>query len=240
MGMIVQSQKMDVIADNIANVNTTGHKRDATAARSFSDELMRRLDDLDYEVLVGPSSHGVYMDEVHTDFSGGGLHKTGAPLDLAISGGGFFTVSVNGTEMYTRDGSFTLSADGTLITKDGAAVLGTGGPIQLPLGVISVYPDGRVYVNGVYADTLQMTDFTDRRALRKAQDNLYALAPSAGDSAVPFQGEIHPGFLEASNVSAVKEMVDMIQASRAYEANQRMIVAHDAAMGRIANDIGKK
>ncbi|MCL2351556.1 MAG: flagellar basal-body rod protein FlgF [Firmicutes bacterium] len=255
LGMTTEMQRMDVIANNIANVNTTGYKRDLAVTRSFAEELTQRLGEAEPEayritsfILAGTSpvgrwSPGLFVDDVYTDFSDGSPQKTGAPLDLAISGGGFFRVSAtdaggNTREMYTRDGAFALSADGVLVTSEGYAVAGRNGAITIPPGNITVDASGGIYSNGVYVDTLYMADFEDYHTLRKTGDNL---CEATGDSApAAFGGAVSQGFLEASNVNSVREMVDMIAASRAYEANSRLVSLHDTELGRAVNDIARK
>jgi flagellar basal-body rod protein FlgG len=197
-----------------------------------------------HDVPIGKVSQGVFVDEIYTDFSGGGLKQTGAPLDLGISGDGFFCVMTTDAqgqalEMYTRDGSFTLGGDGALMTMEGNYVSGGGGIIRIPPGHITISEEGRVYSNGEYVDTLKMVDFDDKhRLLRKTKDNLYAATDENGR--VPFTGRVNEGFLENSNVSSVREMVEMIAVARAYETNQRIITIHDTTMNHIVNDIARK
>jgi flagellar basal-body rod protein FlgG len=258
LGMITQMHKMDVTANNIANVNTTGYKRDSVVSRTFSEVLMRRVNEPQESTAsatgaisatdtisanVGGLSQGVAVDDVYTDFAAGSFVNTASQLDMAIIGDGFFSVAVTGAdgnqmEMYTRDGAFTLSPNGTLVTAEGFPVLGLGGEINLPAGSVSIQEDGSVYVNGIFADTLKMTNFEDSHFLRKQQNNLYTANTSA--KTVAFQGEVREGALENSNVNPVLEMTSMIQLSRAYEANQRMITIHDSMMAHAVNDLAKR
>jgi flagellar basal-body rod protein FlgG len=233
---------MDVVTDNIANVDTTGHKRDQVVSQSFTEELMKRLHDPGMRMFkdypVGQVSQGVFVDDIYTDFSPGTFRQTNGTLDLAMDGQGFFCVDVNGTEMYTRDGSFTTLPDGTLVTSDGGHVKGQNGDILLPNGYIVIDENARVFVNGQYIDTLQMTDFSDKHTLRKTKDNYYTV--TAESEKVPYAGRVEQGYLENSNVSSVKEMVEMITLSRAYETNARMISVHDQTLARAVSDIGRR
>lgn len=247
LGMRTQMQKMDVVANNIANVNTTGYKKDMVVSRAFTEELMKRLDDpgesFRHDVPVGKVSQGVFVDDVYTNFTNGSLYVTGGSLDLGITGSGFFAVNVqdnngNATEMYTRDGAFTLASDGTLMTKEGNRVVGTSGDIVIPNGTIDIDAAGTVTANGVYVDTIKMTDFDDLHTLRKYGDNLYTT--TAESTATAFQGALEQGVLENSNVNTVKEMVDIITVSRSYETNQRLILVHDTVMNRSVNDIARR
>ncbi|MCL2707810.1 MAG: flagellar basal-body rod protein FlgF [Defluviitaleaceae bacterium] len=242
LGMITQMNRMDVVANNIANVDTTGYKRDQVVSQSFSEELMRRLNDpvtrMFKDYPIGTVSQGVYVNDIYTDHSAGSFRQTGSSLDLALKGQGFFSVTVNGEELYTRDGSFTLASNGALVTKDGGWVQGAGGDVILPNGPVVIDEAGRIFVNGIYIDTLKLTDFSDKHTLRKEKDNYYRV--TAESQFAPFEGSVTQGFLENSNVSSVREMVEMIALSRAYETNSRMITVHDAIMARAVSEIGRR
>ena len=247
LGMTTMMRQMDVIADNLANVNTTGFKKDRVATRAFTEELLVRLGDSGdapfTSVPMGRISQGVFIDDIYTDHTGGGLRKTAAPLDLAISGRGFFCVAPADnesldTEMYTRDGAFTLSSDGLLLTKEGNPVLGLNGMIRIPPGNITVSNDGSIFSNDEFIDRLRMIDFADTHELRKGENNLFRATVRAEQ--VDFTGRITSGYLEASNVNSVRELTNMISTQRAFEANQRMITAHDTILNRVSNDLGRK
>jgi flagellar basal-body rod protein FlgG len=247
LGMMTQMRRMDIVADNLANVNTTGFKKDRAAVRSFTEELLKRLDDPGdqpyHDVPMGRISQGVFIDDIYTVHESGALKRTEGPLDVAVSGNGFFCVEAvdetgQETVMYTRDGSFSLDASGNLITKEGNRVLGEGGAITVPPGDVTVSEEGRIYSNGAYADTLRMVAFEDTHQLRKHGDNLFYAVEGAAQE--DYNGKILQGFLEASNVNPVREMTDMIAISRAYDANQRMIVSHDTILNRTVNDIARK
>ena len=247
LGMITMMRKMNVTADNIANANTTGFKKDRVATKSFTEELLKRLNDPGdqpyYDVPIGRISQGVYIDDIYTDFTGGGFRKTSAPLDLAISGNGFFCISAADrtgqvSELYTRDGSFTLGTDGLLLTKEGNPVLGANGMIRIPPGYITVSEDGSIFSNDEYIDRLRITSFADTHELRKRENNLFSATNRALQT--DFTGSILAGYLENSNVSPIKEMTDMITTTRVYDANQRMITIHDNILSRVVNEIGRK
>ena len=238
MGMISQMQRMDVVSNNIANVDTVSFKRDHVVSHAFSDMLMLRINDPGVRLFqqwpIGRVSPGVFVDDVHTDFAQGSLRQTGSPLHMAIHGPGFFVVSVDGEELFTRDGSFTMF-HGMLLTTDGARVQGLNGDIILPHGEIVIGDNGRIYVDGEYVDTLQMVGFENMQHLRKMQDNLFRPTEDAVRAA--FQGQIRQGFLENSNINSVAEMVQLINLSRAFEINSNMITIQDQTLQRAANDI---
>lgn len=248
VGMMTQMNKMDVVSNNIANVNTNGFKKDVAVTQSFSKELMKRLDDPKYELIkhnndVGETSLGVFVSSVYTDFSNASFEQTGASLDLAIEGDGFFSILVNNddgtsSEKYTRDGSFTLGRNGTLLTPTGNVVLGENGIITLPNGEISINESGEIYVNSEYIDRLRIIDVENKDSLRKYGDNLYDTIDET--NIINFAGRVKQGYLERSNVNSVEEMVKMITLSRVYDANQRMIRVSDSTLEKAVNDIARK
>jgi flagellar basal-body rod protein FlgF len=247
LGMTSQMQRMDVISNNIANASTTGYRRDIAVSQSFSPETLFRLPDSGDNLVnlntLGTISPGVFIDKVYTDFSNGSFINTGSSLDVAIAGSGFFSVEVtdangNTSQQYTRDGSFTLGADGTLLTTSGSLVLGVNGPIVIPNGNINITNSGRIYSNDVFIDTLNIVNFEDETMLRKAQNNMFTTLE--GNNTIPFTGDIKQSFLENSNINIVAEMVEMITTSRAYETNQRLVTIHDTILGQIVSDIARR
>ncbi len=248
VGMMTQMNNMDVVTNNIANADTAGFKKDVSVTQAFSKELARRLDDPKYELIkhdnqVGRMSLGVFVNSVHTDFSDGSFEHTGESLDLAIEGDGFFSVLVNdndgnSSEKYTRDGSFTLGKNGTLLTTGGNVVVGENGIITLPNGEISINQAGEIYVNNEYIDRFKIIDVENKDSLRKYGDNLYDTIDES--NVTEFSGRIMQGYKERSNVNSVEEMVKMITLSRVYEANQKMLQISDSTLQRAVNDLGRK
>jgi len=253
LGMTTQMQRMDVVSNNIANVNTVGFKRDAVAAQAFSDRLGHRLDDpavqgvlrlLGRTSPVGHLTQGVFIDEVFTDFAVGGLRETGSPLDVALTDPGFFVFTVlnfDGSEQekFSRDGAFTLASDGTLITMDGSRVQGQGGDsINVPVGIVTIDDGGRIFSNEVYVDTIRMVNFSNPESLRKTRGSYWVTTDES--EMIEYTGRIEQGFLESSNVQVVREMVELIALSRAYEANARMVQIHDETLGRAVNEIARR
>jgi flagellar basal-body rod protein FlgG len=253
LGMTTQMQRMDVVSNNLANVNTTAFKRDSVAAHAFSDRLAHRVDDPAVQGVlrlfsarppIGLTASGVFIDEVFTDFSSGGLRSTEAPLDVALVGPGFFAVTVTNTdgstqEKFSRNGAFTLAADGTLLTLNGSRVQNQGGAnIVIPNGAITIDASGRVFSNDEYVDTIRVINVGNPESLRKTRGNYYTVTPET--VMVAFTGQVQQGFLENSNVSAVREMVELVALSRAYEANSRMVQIHDESLGRAVNEIARR
>ena len=248
VGMMTQMQKMDVVSNNIANSDTVGFKKDTVVVRSFSEELAKRLDDPKYRLIkfnqgIGNMSLGVFVDEVYTDFSTGSFEETNGSLDCAISGEGFFAINVtdrNGdtVERYTRDGSFTLDSENNLRTSGGNYVVGEGGNINIPNGVISIDAQGNIFSNNEFVDKIKIVDFSNKESLRKVGDNLYETIDESQEQ--DFTGSVVQNRLEGSNVNSVQEMVKMISLARNYEANQKMIQTHDSTLNRAVNDIARK
>jgi len=245
LGMITNMQRLDVVSQNMANVNTTGFKRDHVVSHEFSDVLISRMNDPGLRMFrswpIGHVNPGVFIDDVFTAFTQGGLQQTGNTLDLALSGQGFFTVSLNGEEYYTRDGAFTMS-NGFMLTQSGARVQGENGDIQLPDGYIVIDEQGRIYVNDEYVDTLKFANFTrdGLHSLRKMHDNLYRASEFTPGEDIPFEGLVLQGYLEGSNVNIVQEMVQMITISRSYETNARMITVQDGTLQKAVNEIARR
>ncbi|MDR2183591.1 MAG: flagellar hook-basal body protein [Clostridiales bacterium] len=250
IGMAGQMKRMDTVANNLANADSPGFKRDVVVTQSFTDVLMQRV--REYELrgfnttnITGPASLGIIVSSVHRDFSAGSLQPTGSPLDLAISGPGFFEIAfadpISGEviPMFSRSGSFTLSEGGMLTTMGGHAVVNTSGePIIIPTGEIAIHEGGGISVNGAFVDTIRIVDFEDPATLRAFGENLYATTDESVEA--PFAGRLIQGYIETSNVNIVREMVEMIALSRAYEANARMVSIADQTLAQAVNEIARR
>jgi len=246
LGMSTQMKKLDVISNNLANVNTTGYKKDDAIVSSFPEMLMNRINDTKNNVNIprpiGKVTLGAQIDEIYTNFTQGSFIRTDEKFNLAIQGDGFFVINTaNGEERYTRDGSFVIDANGQLKTKEGNSVMGEDGIVTLDEDFLTqaheVFIDdmGALIIDGEYIDRIRMANFEDNTSLKKVGDNLYE---STGNP-TPFEGKVMQGYVESSNVNPVTAMVDMITVSRTYEANQKMIQVHDTLMGKAVNEVGK-
>lgn len=240
--MLGEMTRTDTISNNLANANTTSFKKDRAVFRASPQMRIHRLDDpvrvgnklVDPKPFIGVLGTGAMVDAVFTDFSQGQIRHTGNPLDLAISGEGFFQVETPAGIRYTRDGNFSIDNQGYLVTREGYRVLGEQGPIQIPdQGEISVDSQGVLRRNGEVLARISLVTFQEPAFLAKQGDNLYA----CDEAPQPFVGEVISGALEGSNVNVVSEMVDLISAFRAYEASQKAIRANDETLGRAVNDI---
>ncbi len=250
VGMTTQMNKMDVVSNNIANVNTTGYKKDEVVTRSFDEEMMLRLHGEDRDTLgsrnIGTMNMGVTLDNIYTDFTSGSVQLTGNPFDLCLDGDGFFKVVVTDDEgnqevRYTRDGSFNLTPNNEVVTSDGYYVLGeSGNPINLgpDANSFSVDANGNVYVDEQLIDKFDIVSFEDNEYLRKQGENLYYTVDGAVETSS--SANVLQGYVEGSNVNPVKEMVEMITVSRVYEANQKVVGTYDQLMSKSANEIGRR
>ncbi|MCX7772108.1 MAG: flagellar hook-basal body protein [Clostridia bacterium] len=247
--MVTLDRKMDTLANNMANVNTNGFKKDSVVFEQFSDVLAQRFFDSGNIPAGRPAPIGrltLYNDiaKVHNDYTQGPLENTSQKTDVAISGddGAFFSVAVpdnnnNYREYYTRDGSFKLDASGRLVNRDGYAVMGNKGVITLKGSDFTINEKGEVIQDGVAVDTLKIRKFQNPDSLRKFGSNLVTVTNESRDGA--FDGTIQQGFLERSNVDSVKEMVDMITVMRAYESNQKLIQYQDSTLDKAVNEVGR-
>lgn len=254
-GMITETLRTDTIANNLANVDTTGYKKDTMISEEFAPILLRRINDTSkgsdvtafkgfsaasQAPVVGPLGRGSLVSEIATNFEQGAFKTTGNTLDMAISGRGYFVVNTPQGQRYTRNGSFSRSTAGQLVTSDGNAVLDTNGrPITLPgNGTVTVSADGRIYDDGQnQIAQLQLVDFADRRALLKQGSSLFY--PQAGAQPQAANGTVQQGLLESSNVNVVAEMVKLISNYRTYEADSKALTTQDSLLDKAVNEVGK-
>ncbi len=240
-GMLTQMKRMDVTANNIANATTNGYKKDLALTESFGDVLLNKINSENNRPLdqtVGPLNYGIHIDDVVTVKDQGPLEFTGEPLDMAIAGEGFFTLETPDGIRYTRNGSFTKDVDGFLVGSDGYRLMGQTGPIQIPQGEVNIDKTGNLYVNGFYIDTISVTAFNQDAVLEKEGNNIYSYA-GGPDNIEQFNGQVRQGYLEGSNVDVSEEMVDMIEISRNYTSNQRILRMYDDILSKTVNDVGR-
>lgn len=223
-GAIAQSRRLDVAAQDLANVNTSGYKGQRLA---FSEVLANRLPTSERPgglVAVGSQKTSLTQGEIHT---------TGNPFHLAIEGEGFFVVRTARGERYTRNGSFTLKSDGTVVSTNGDPVLGENGPIQITGGKMEVAADGSVRSDEGEVDKLKIVRLKDSRQAVKEGANLFSTA-LANVQLAP-DATVMQGGLEQSNVSPIDGMVALITIQRQFEAYQRaMGLMDDATQKMIA------
>ena len=270
--MRAQQWRLDAVANNLANVDTDGYKREVAAFKAFPEMLLRRLNDdgvyqhpfgsADAAPIIGKLGTGVELNELYTSHTQGAPKETHSDFDVMLEGRGFFAVATPYGERYTRNGSFVLGKEGFLLTKEGYPVLGENGPISVRANNFQIDSQGRVWINNIYPDdpevmvarernqweelvlldTLKIVEFELDRYLEKQGSSLYKESQTSGPAIIMTEDrrpKVMQGFLEASNVDPIVEMVQMIEVNRAYEANQKVIQTEEAMLGTLINQVAK-
>lgn len=241
-GLDAQAERMRVIANNLANVNTTGFKRDRTEFETLAYQMMsaagaRSSGDNQYAIGTNFGT-GVRLAGTGRIMTQGSISNSDNPLDLAIEGDGFFQITrPDGTTAYTRAGNFHLSTEGTVVTSDGQPLQPQ---IQIPDNAqsVTIGADGTVSVTlpgqtePSEVGRIEIARFINPAGLQALGGTLYAETAASGTAqtgpaAAEGRGAIRQGALETSNVNVVEELVDMIETQRAYEVNSKMIQATD-------------
>ncbi|OWZ84614.1 flagellar basal-body rod protein FlgF [Natranaerobius trueperi] len=252
-GMLTEQRVQEMRSNNIANTDTTAFKKDMSVKSSFSEMMLSRINDpkqlgpegpeVDLRPEIGELGTGVVLEEVVNDFSQGTLKETDNPLDIALDGAGFFVVQGPDEKvLFSRNGSFTQAPDGSLVNQQGYPVLGSEGLIQLSdQDNITISSDGSIYQDEELVDNLIVADFEEPQGLSRFGENLLEQTEESGEpqQANMEKVSVKQGYLEGSNVSAVKEMTGMIEALRAYESNQRAVQGHDETLERAVNELGR-
>ena len=248
-GMLAQQANVEVIANNLANVNTTGYKRSHIEFQDLLYQNQRRVgtnsSDAGTTVPSGIQlGLGVKTAAVYRIHEQGNLQQTSNPLDIAISGLGFFEIQMpDGTTGYTRAGSFQLSQSGDIVTQDGYIV---NPGLTVPANATSVTVSATGTVSALIAGQttpqsigqLSMSTFVNETGLQAKGNNIYAEteasgAPQTGAAGSDDRGTLSQGFLENSNVNTVTEITNLISAQRAYEMNSRVIETTNQMMGTL-------
>ena len=249
-GAIANDRKFDIISNNLANANTTGFKKSKV---SFASMLPLKDEEADIikvnnndpeNIRKGVFNTFPFINIVKTDFSQGYIKETGNDLDFAISGNGFFAVKDSqGNIKFTRDGSFTLKSNGTLVNQNGENVLDSNlNTIQIPtqnVKFLNVDEAGNIYVNDNFIAKLAVKDINDKTQFQKAGANEYMVKDmNIVQDSKDFS--VYQGYLEGSNINIVKEMTSLIQLMRSYEATQKVITTIDTQLDqKAANDVGR-
>ena len=212
--------------------------------------------------IIGKLGTGVELNELYTIFEQGAPKETFNDFDLMLDGRGFFAVATPYGERYTRNGSFILGVEGLLVTKDGFPVLGENGPINIRANNFRIDPEGRIWINAAYEDEpdlmigreannwenpvvmdiIKIVEFELDRFLEKQGTSFYRANEISGPAHIiddDRRPKVLQGFIEASNVNPVIEMVQMIEVNRAYEANQKVIQTEEAMLGTLINQVAR-
>ncbi|HPF41067.1 MAG TPA: flagellar hook-basal body protein [Phycisphaerae bacterium] len=241
-GLSSQQVRQQVLANNLAQVDTPGFKADRVAFSERMNESLLRgaLPETQYPGFENATG-GLFPTQVYTSYEQGRFIPTSNKLDVALQGPGFLTIGTDEGVRYTRDGRLTIDAEGNLThIASGGRVLDNGGqPIVLDprrVSAVAIDSRGRVNQGDTTAGQLAVVDFEDPQALEKAGENLV----NAGNAQwIPAKADVRQGMIEASGVDPTLSMVDMIAATRAYEMGASMIRLQDESLGRVVNDVGR-
>lgn len=257
-GMEAAWRYQDVLANNIANANTVGFKREVAALSPLGDVLISQQAPVPaplparIQAVIGQIGTGKFIAEFATDFQQGMLRQTGQELDLALTNG-FFTIGESTRDaagnvsyanaFYTRDGRFQRDADGTLVTSEGRYVLDINGdPIRLPREPVTITSDGVIRnAAGEEIATLRIVDFAPGD-LRRAGEAHFQPAPADPENQgqPPVDGPgLRQGFLEFSNTNLVEELTSLLAVQRVYQANQAVLARLDTTLDQAAGELGR-
>ncbi len=230
--MIPRVRQQEVIANNIANVGSAGFKKDSIFVSELTKAQRKRIPTKsDWERPM--------LDQVYTDYSQGSLDRTGASLDVALDGKGFFVVQTpDGEEMLTRNGALSTDESGFLVTPGGALAMGDGGPIQLPVGEVAIAEDGTISVDGETVASLRVATVEDPTKLEKVGASLFKL-PDGVELQAAVGYVIRQGYLESANVDVITQMVEMISSYRNYEADAQALKGQDESLEKLISELGR-
>ena len=251
-GLDAQQTRLSVISNNLANVNTTGFKRDQAVFEDLIYQNIKQVGGQTSEDTQAPSGLSlgtgvrvVATEKLHTQ---GNIAQTGSPLDLAIQGRGFFQIlRPDGSTGYSRDGSFQIDNNGQVVTANGFQLQPT---ITIPQNAqsITISQDGIVSVlvgtatSPTQVGNIQTVDFINPTGLQPIGDNLFletasSGSPQTGTPGLNGLGTLASGAVETSNVNVVEELVNMIETQRAYEMNSKVISTTDAMLQYVSNNL---
>ena len=228
--MVSQGDYQAVIARNLANINTTGYKKNVAVFQSFISSTSNQ-DQTNTTTGTGSS-----LGTIATDFSQGMLEYTGNDLDISIKGDGFFTVQASdGSILYTRKGQFMLSRDMKIVTPDGWSLLGNGGEIQLPQNAksVTIKGNGSIVADGKEIGKIRIVKVSKLSTLESVGGCAYKLSDNAPQPEDSTDSEIANRYLEKSNVNAVDEMVNMIANMRGYQIGHKVTDSIDETLKKL-------
>lgn len=247
-GMLGNLNLNDIIANNLANINTPGFKQTLATFKNIENTNVQRIDTSEgyqkYNGSLGTLSVGSTLDSTVFDFKQGNIRQTGSTYDLAIKGDGFFTVRTPQGDAYTRNGSFMRNEKGLLTTAEGYPVLGNdNSPIEInskSTDNFKVDTEGNVIVNGAITAKLQLVDFGNKNTLEQQGSSLYKVAngqPNTMTTASNYQ--INQGAIESSNANVVECMVNSINCTKSYEMMQKTMEYSDKTLNKATGELGR-
>ncbi|MBI4404254.1 MAG: flagellar basal-body rod protein FlgF [Deltaproteobacteria bacterium] len=256
-GGVAKAHELELVANNLANANTPGFKRDTGTFNEYLMELRRpdTVEGLAREIKALTDSDGrppgdksfVEMDGIYTDYSQGLLQQTGRAFDIGLEGDGFFEVLTPTGLRYTRQGNFSLSPQGVLVTANGFPVLSrqTNLPpeqrqIRLGGGPVEITPEGLIIQRGARVGEISVVEFYESQWLEKVGNSYYRNVHPDNQKPRGSKTKLHQSFLEGSNVNAVGEMTKLIEVTRAYESHMQAIKTYQEIDSKTANEIVKE
>ncbi len=237
-GMLPRTLKLEIIANNIANIDTTGFKKDNAFIQVMDHAKVTAFNQSGVGDLAGLDA------KEFTDFSQGTFRTTHNSFDMALLGKGFFTIETPQGTRYTRNGNFSLAPDGSIQTQQGYAVIGTSGPIKiaglnkLSTADISISQEGEIVVDKTVVGKLRIVDFPEPYKLEKFGNSFFAPKDNIAPTDAEKDTVVRQGMLEESNVDAIFEMISMIELSNGYESVQKLTQIQDGSLGA-AMDVGR-
>jgi flagellar basal-body rod protein FlgG len=268
-GASAQAQQVDVVANNLANADTLGFKKDVTAFQEYLSTLERESEPRDipqgpirdkhFYPMDGKDQSFVVVRGTHANFRQGHLRVTNSPLDVALDGPGFLEVNTPAGIRYTRQGSLKIAPDGNLVTSEGHPVLasrpsglaedqaqGPGAPVESRFinlrdrnQPLSISAQGELYSGEERIATLSVREFQDLQKVQKRGLSLFESVDPANLAPVPSRTVVRQGMLETSNVNPIEEMTNLIKANRLFEHDLKVMKTYGDLLQREANDIGK-
>ncbi len=257
-GGLAKSHELELIANNLANANTPGFKKDTGTFNEYLTEVRRAdtVEGLQREINAATLLDGrpqgdksfVEMDGIYTMHGQGGLKRTGTAFDCALEGKGFFEVLTPSGVRFTRQGNFSLSKEGVLVTANGFPVLQKGAGaapeqrvIRFGEGQVEIGGGGQIKQAGQEIATLSMVEFHENQWLEKVGNSYFRNTDEKNEKrGAEVQSKVHQGFLENSNVNAVQEMTRLIEATRAYESQLQAVKTYQEIDARSVNEIARK
>lgn len=244
--MLTLQSRQSIITNNLANINTTGYKEETLLGKSFHEVMLSNNDNYKNgkanKQTLGSMSFGVRIDDTFTNYNQGTHVSTDNNMDFAIEGNGFFEVSDNqNNRYYTRNGDFSVDAQGYLITGSGHYVLGTNNitgateRINIGNGNLSVSSGNRISIDGQDRYRFRVVDFQNYENLEKNGDGLYT--GTNPTNATNFN--IKQSYLESSNVDSINSVALLMETVKEFEANQKVVQTMDSILHKIANEIGR-
>ncbi|MFH1747511.1 MAG: flagellar hook basal-body protein [Planctomycetota bacterium] len=239
-GMMTNEYRQNVIANNLANADTVGFKQQVAVFAERQPESVSGPRQGPSAPDLAALSGGLWLGRTYTDHGAGSLVYTDRSQDLALEGPGFLVVEDQGQQLYTRDGRLIKDADGYLRSAaDGVAILGTGGvPIRMnPHGSQPTFDeDGRVLQDNLVVGRLAIVDFDNYEQLQPAGHGRF----TAGEAeTISSPARVRPGYVENSGVAPIKELVSMMETSRAYQINAQMLTLQDQSIGQLIRTIAR-